>query len=105
MPFEHWLSLFAICLLGAMSPGPSLAVITGITLRAGAGPGYGAALAHGVGVGCYGLLTIAGLAVLIDQLAGHRRDGQRHIHHGFRTLGGRDDYLFQYLPHGDRGQG
>ena len=68
MPFEHWLSLFAICLLVAMSPGPSLAVITGITLRAGAGPGYGAALAHGVGVGCYGLLTIAGLAVLISRL-------------------------------------
>ena len=27
MDFAQWLSLFSICLLGAMAPGPSLAVL------------------------------------------------------------------------------
>jgi threonine/homoserine/homoserine lactone efflux protein len=67
MQFEHWLSLFAICLLGAMSPGPSLAVVMGAALRGSRNKGYGAALAHGLGVGLYALLTIAGLAVLVTQ--------------------------------------
>jgi len=63
--FGHWLSLFSICLLGAMSPGPSLAVVMNNTLRGGHGDGYATALAHGFGVGLYGLLTVTGLAVLL----------------------------------------
>ncbi len=61
----HWLSLFAICLLGAMSPGPSLAVVMNATLRGGRGQGLLSAGAHGAGVALYGLLTVTGLAVLI----------------------------------------
>lgn len=67
MEFSHWLSLFSICLLGAMSPGPSLAVVMTNTLRGGRGDGYATALAHGFGVGLYGLLTVTGLAVLITR--------------------------------------
>lgn len=67
MQLELWLSLFAICLLGAMSPGPSLAVVMGAAVRGGRRTGYGAALAHGLGVGLYGLLTVAGLAVLVTR--------------------------------------
>jgi threonine/homoserine/homoserine lactone efflux protein len=48
-----------------MSPGPSLAVVLGYTLTRGAGAGYASAVAHGAGVALYGLLTVAGLAVLI----------------------------------------
>lgn len=65
MELGQWLSLVAICLLGAMSPGPSLAVVMGATLRGGALAGYTSALAHGLGVALYALLTVAGLAVLI----------------------------------------
>ncbi len=65
MNWLDWLSLFGVCLLGAMSPGPSLAVVTRATLRGGLGSGMSAAVAHGVGVGLYGLITVAGLAVLI----------------------------------------
>ena len=64
---SHWISLFSICLLGAMSPGPSLAVVLNSTLGGGQRAGYLTALAHGVGVGLYGLLTVTGLAVLITR--------------------------------------
>ena len=70
MEFSHWLSLFSICLLGAMSPGPSLAVVMNNTLRGGRGEGYATALAHGCGVALYGLLTVTGLAVLISRSTG-----------------------------------
>ena len=50
-----------------MSPGPSLAVVLGATLSGGHLSGYKSALAHGNGVGLYGLLTVTGLAVLITR--------------------------------------
>ena len=46
----EWASLAAVVLLGAMSPGPSLAVVVSNTLRRGAGAGIQAGLAHGFGV-------------------------------------------------------
>ncbi len=64
---EVWLPLVGVCLLGAMSPGPSLAVILAVTLQHGRSGGYRAALAHGVGVALYGLLTITSLALLITR--------------------------------------
>ncbi len=65
MTLASWLPLAMVCLLGAMSPGPSLAVVMGNTLRQGYSAGYIAALSHGVGVALYGLITVAGLAALI----------------------------------------
>ena len=67
MELSHWLSRFSIRLLVAMSPGPSLAVVLNSTLGGGHRDGYSAALAHGVGVGLYGLLTVTGLALLITR--------------------------------------
>ncbi|PLW67310.1 LysE family translocator [Pseudohalioglobus lutimaris] len=67
MDIAQWLSLFSICLLGAMSPGPSLAVVINAALRGGRSHGLAAALAHGLGVGLYGLLTVVGLAVLVTR--------------------------------------
>jgi threonine/homoserine/homoserine lactone efflux protein len=61
----HWLSLFSMCLLGAMSPGPSLAVVVGNALHGGRAAGIACAVAHGAGVGLYGLLTVVGLAAII----------------------------------------
>lgn len=51
-----------------MSPGPSLAVVMRATLQGGRRAGVTAALAHGAGVGLYGLLTVTGLAVVLTQL-------------------------------------
>lgn len=65
MPFTLWLSLAAVCAMGAMSPGPSLALVLRHTLGGGRLPGVAAALAHAMGVGLYALLTVWGLGALI----------------------------------------
>lgn len=71
MALSDWLTLSSICLLGAMSPGPSLAVMLSCTLsKESQNPsreGYAAALAHGFAVALYGLMTVVGLAALITQ--------------------------------------
>lgn len=65
MPFSLWLSLAAVCVMGAMSPGPSLALVLRHTLGGGRLPGVAAALSHALGVGLYALLTVWGLGALI----------------------------------------
>lgn len=65
MPFSLWLSLAAVCAMGAMSPGPSLALVLRHTLGGGRMPGVAAGLAHALGVGFYALLTVWGLGALI----------------------------------------
>ncbi|MBD3896581.1 LysE family translocator [Halomonas sp. ML-15] len=65
MPLSLWLSLVAICAVGAMSPGPSLALVLRHTLGGGRLPGVVAALSHALGVGLYALLTVWGLGALI----------------------------------------
>jgi threonine/homoserine/homoserine lactone efflux protein len=68
--FATWLTVLSICVLGAMSPGPSLAVVLRHTLSGGRLNGCLAALAHGAGIGLYALLSISGLAVLITASPG-----------------------------------
>ena len=65
MTITIWLTVVSICLLGAMSPGPSLAVVLQQTLRGGRKAGLVTALAHGLGIGLYALLSISGIAVMI----------------------------------------
>jgi threonine/homoserine/homoserine lactone efflux protein len=65
MTIAIWLTVVSICLLGAMSPGPSLAVVLRQTLSGGRETGLTAAMAHGLGIGLYALLCISGVAVMI----------------------------------------
>ena len=65
MTIAIWLTVVTICLLGAMSPGPSLAVVLQQTLRGGRATGLVAAVTHGLGIGLYALLCISGIAVMI----------------------------------------
>ena len=65
MNLAIWLTVVSICLLGAMSPGPSLAVVLQQTLRGGRKTGLVAAVTHGLGIGLYALLCISGIAVMI----------------------------------------
>lgn len=67
MEFTSWLALAAICVMGAISPGPSLALIIRNTVQGGQGHGVATALGHGLGVGIYALITALGLSVLITQ--------------------------------------
>ena len=60
-----WLSLTAVCLLGAMSPGPSFVVVARNALYRGKRAGLLAAWAHATGIGFWALLTVTGLSVLI----------------------------------------
>lgn len=65
MTLATWLSVATICVLGAMSPGPSLAVVVHKTVSSSRAHGLAAAWAHAAGVGFYALMTTAGLAVLV----------------------------------------
>lgn len=65
MILATWLTVVTICALGAMSPGPSLAVVLRHTLAGGRSNGLVAALMHGFGIGLYALLCISGLAFII----------------------------------------
>ncbi|MGF1754456.1 LysE family translocator [Vibrio makurazakiensis] len=67
MTLTVWLSLLAICLLGAMSPGPSLAMIAKHSLAGGRTHGLVAAWSHAIGIGLYAFVTIIGLAVVLEQ--------------------------------------
>ncbi|NOH98346.1 LysE family translocator [Vibrio sp. 99-70-13A1] len=67
MTLTVWFSLLLICLLGAMSPGPSLAMIAKHSLAGGRINGLVAAWAHAFGIGLYAFATIIGLAVLLEQ--------------------------------------
>ncbi|WP_375058492.1 LysE family translocator [Zobellella sp. DQSA1] len=67
MELTSWLALAAICVMGAVSPGPSLALVIRNTVRGGQGHGVATALGHGLGVGLYALITALGLALLITK--------------------------------------
>ena len=62
-----WIAVTLACALGAMSPGPSLAVVVNHTLAHGRAAGCYAAISHGVGVGIYALITVFGLAMVIQR--------------------------------------
>jgi len=67
MTLTIWFSLFLVSLLGAMSPGPSLATVAKHTLSGKRINGIAAAWAHSIGIGCYAFITVIGLAVVLQQ--------------------------------------
>lgn len=67
MTLTAWLSIVTICCLGAMSPGPSLAVVLNQTVNNGRGHGLAASWFHAAGVGLWAFATIVGLAVIVTQ--------------------------------------
>lgn len=67
MTFTTWLSLLALCLMGAMFPGASLAVVLRQTLNHSRLHGVVTGIAHAFGIGLYALLSVLGLALLLQQ--------------------------------------
>lgn len=65
MSWMLWGSLLLVCLMGAMSPGPSLAVVLRETVRNSRRHGVVAGLSHALGVGVWAFLTVHGLALLV----------------------------------------
>ena len=67
MSTSDWLSLASICILGASSPGPSLAVVLAISRLQGRRGGYAAAVGHGLGIFLYASLAAASLSYILKQ--------------------------------------
>ena len=65
MQLGAWLTLAGVCMTGAMSPGPSLALVLSSTMARGRGAGARAAIGHGIGVGLYAGIAVGGLAVVL----------------------------------------
>ena len=67
MSASDWSSLALICILGASSPGPSLAVVLAISRLQGRRGGYAAAVGHGLGIFLYASLAAASLSYILKQ--------------------------------------
>ena len=65
MDFLSWLQVVTICALGAMSPGPSLAVVLRNTVSGGKRQGVLCGIGHGLGIYFYAGLVVTGLAVAL----------------------------------------
>ena len=70
MSIGAWMMLAAVCLTGAMSPGPSLLVVVRTTLSSGTTAGVLLALSHALAVGLYAALVVFGLAYLVTESPG-----------------------------------
>ena len=66
MTLELWLLLIITLLAGAMSPGPSVALVMRTAIVHGRRNGVLVALAHGVGITVYALAVVLGLATAIQ---------------------------------------
>lgn len=63
---EAWTALAMVFILGAMSPGPSLAVILSNTISGGRSQGVATGIGHGIGFGIYAFLAALGLATALS---------------------------------------
>jgi threonine/homoserine/homoserine lactone efflux protein len=69
MSVSDWLSLTFVCILGAASPGPSLAVILSATQTGGRAGGLAAAFGHGLGIFLYAFVAATSLFFIITHHA------------------------------------
>ena len=67
------MSIAAICATGAISPGPSLAVVVRNTVSGGRLQGVLTGLGHGIGVGIYAFGAVAGVSALVGGVPGLHR--------------------------------
>lgn len=91
MDITSWFQLAVLCLLGAMSPGPSLALVINNTVVKGRMYGIVTSLGHATGIGWWALLTAIGVTELLgDQgsvLLGFKACGACFLGYiGFRTI-------------------
>ena len=61
-----WVALATVFTLGAMSPGPSLAVVLRNTMSGGRSQGISTGSGHGIGFGIYAFLAALGIATAIS---------------------------------------
>ena len=65
MTLIFWLQFAAVCIAGAMSPGPSLALIIRNSTKYNRLGGIMSAVGHGLGMGIYAIFAVTGLSIII----------------------------------------
>ena len=65
MTFFIWFQFALVCLIGAMSPGPSLAVVIRNNLNFNRLAGISTSLGHGLGIGVYATAAVLGLGFIL----------------------------------------
>ena len=66
MNFFTWSQLALVCLLGAMSPGPSLALIIRNSINYNRFSGILSSIGHGIGIGIYAFVTVILLEFILQ---------------------------------------
>ena len=102
MDITSWLQIAAICFLGAISPGPSLALVIGNTITRGRIYGVATSLGHAIGIGLWAFLTATGVAEVIVGKPGVSLVLQLSgafllAYIGFRTITARDSLTIQQI--------
>ena len=70
MDFAALAPIIVVLCLGAMSPGPSLAVLIRNTMEGGKRRGVACGLGHGIGFGIYAFIAVSGIAQLKARAGG-----------------------------------
>ena len=65
MTLIFWLQFAAVCIAGAMSPGPSLALIIRNSTKYNRLGGIMSAIGHGLGMGIYAIFAVTGLIIIL----------------------------------------
>ena len=65
MTLIFWLQFAAVCIAGAISPGPSLALIIRNSTKYNRLGGIMSAVGHGLGMGIYAIFAVTGLSIII----------------------------------------
>ena len=65
MSFTFWLQFVLVCVIGAMSPGPSVALIIRNSVTFSRTAGILSAIGHALGIGIYASLAILGLHFIL----------------------------------------
>ena len=73
MDASAWLQIAAVCAAGAVSPGPSLAVVVRNTVSGGPSQGVATGVGHGIGVGIYAFGAVAGVSAVVAASPGLHR--------------------------------
>ncbi len=60
-----WIQFTTICIVGAMSPGPSMALIIRNSIKYGRVSGILSSIGHAIGIGIYAAVSVAGLQIIL----------------------------------------
>ena len=61
-----WIQFATVCVIGAMSPGPSLAVVIRNNINFNRIAGILTSIGHGLGIGVYASLAVLGLGIILQ---------------------------------------